>query len=78
MKCKPSSISEVYWSHSLRDLRTLTKITYGFHAAQVVQQYETFASVVSAALGGKKKKTEAPQYNSVQEAQLALARVLGG
>lgn len=50
------------------------KLKLGYEQAKSAQQYQVFASIVSAALGGK-KETKPPA--SFDEAEAQLSAVLG-
>lgn len=53
----PSRLRELYWSHTLDDLRTKVRLKVGYETTVALQSYNTLASIVTAALGGKSKSS---------------------
>jgi hypothetical protein len=54
---KPSSLNEIYWSHSHDDLVTLVGIRTQYEMAVAYQNYESFRLVANEALGGGKRQS---------------------
>lgn len=48
---KPSDLREVYWSHSLEDLRTLVGLRIQYEIAQANQGYENLVLVAQQVFG---------------------------
>lgn len=52
----PSVVSEVYWKYTLNDIRVAIRLHLGRQQALIVQDFDTMATLLSQAFGGKKSK----------------------
>jgi hypothetical protein len=58
-------------------LRVKTRLLLGYEMAKVHQDFQTLATVVSYAFGGKKKEEEVLKPANLQDAQRKLAGLFG-
>lgn len=58
------------------DIKKKTTLCVGERMAMISQDYQTFAIIVSQALGGKKQQAKPPQ--TMDEAEAQLRAVTGG
>jgi len=71
----PSELRRLYWTYTFWDIRVKTRLYLGREQAKVVQEYQTFATLLSQVFGGSdsnKNKNETPE-----QMQAALDRMLG-
>lgn len=77
----PSTLIEVYWKYTLNDIRVATRLHLGRQQALIVQDFDTMATLLSQAFGGKKGKKKGGQMakaKSKAEMQNALKGLFGG
>ena len=70
---KPSSLPEAYWSHSIKDLKTLVRLKMEYELAKANQDLENLIYTASKIFGGSEKKTK--PVESIDEALSTLARM---
>lgn len=76
---RPSDITEVYWSHTLHDLKTMMRIRTEYELANSFQLFESLRLAINEALGGTEGGT--PQQEKPLETYAELERAfaeLGG
>ena len=55
---KPSSLPEAYWSHSIRDLKTLVRLKMEYELAKANQDLENLIYTASKIFGGSEQKSK--------------------
>lgn len=71
----PSRAMELVWKYSATDLKVKVRVKLGSKQAEILQNYQTLALIISQAFGGTKKSDNVPK--SKQELEAALNSVLG-
>jgi hypothetical protein len=65
----------VYWTHSLKDLRTALNLKVGHQQSLILQEYQTISSLLALVFGGKSSQPKPLQ--SFDEAAAAFGAVFG-
>ncbi len=73
----PSDIDEIYWRCSLKDIRVKLRLYLGHQQALIVQNFQSLATIVSQAFGGKKKNDDVVVPQSKDELEIAFRSVFG-
>ena len=72
----PSDLIEIYWRCSIKDIRVKLRLYLGHQQALIVQNFQSMATIVSQAFGGK-KKDKPVEPKSQAELELAFRSVFG-
>lgn len=56
--CVQSDLPEIYWRCTLNDIKVKLRLYLGKHQALIVQEYQTFALLLTQAFGGGGKKND--------------------
>lgn len=67
----PSQLNRLYWRITYNDIQVGTRLYLGHHQSKIVQEYETFAILLSQAFGGGKEDDK--DVNIVNTKDQALA-----
>lgn len=73
----PSQLDALYWSNSLRDLKSRVDLRSQFEVAKVNQTFESLVQVVSMALGGDDTSAEEEAVGSYDELERAVRMMTG-
>ena len=73
----PSELDQIYWRFTLNDIKMKLRLHMGHHQALIVQEFQTIASIVGQAFGGKSNKAKVVQPSSAEELQAAFGSVFG-
>lgn len=67
LKVRPSLLPTVYWSHSFRDLRTLTKLHMQHEMVHVLSFTESMAAVAGKIFGSESNSSSPAGPENVKE-----------
>lgn len=67
----------LFWEVTYLDIRKKVRVYVGFQQSLITQQFQTFAKVVSIALGGGKKTEKAPLIQSKDELRARMSKMFG-
>ena len=66
LKVRPSLLPEIYWSHSLNDLRTLTRLFIQHDMVRTLSFTESLATVAGRLFGQADSESDSGDYNTLE------------
>lgn len=63
----PSRLDELYWSHTLEDLRKMVELRIQYDLMRFIQEKESFRDVVAEAMGTKTETKSRPPPETYEE-----------
>ena len=76
---RPSALIDVYWTHSLRDLQTITRLRMEYEMVKASSFTESLAEIAKALFPSEEgKRGDGDVINSVDDAMALAARINAG
>lgn len=69
----PTGLQEVYWTHTLEEIQTYSRLRLSWFQAQAFQQHQVMRIIMEQAFGSSKETAAQHEPKSKDEAKLMLA-----